>query len=34
MVDEHTHAFVHLEHANMQQDLELEERAVVIASLE
>jgi hypothetical protein len=33
-VDEHTHGIIHLEHANEQQDLELEERAVVIASLE
>jgi hypothetical protein len=34
MVDERTHAIVHLEHANEQLDLELEERAMVIASLE
>jgi hypothetical protein len=34
MVDEHTHAIVHLKHASEQQDLELEERAAVIASLE
>jgi hypothetical protein len=34
MVDECTHAIVHLEHAHEQQDLELEERAAVIASLE
>jgi hypothetical protein len=34
LVDERTHAIVHLEHTNEQQDLELEERAAVIASLE
>jgi hypothetical protein len=34
MVDERTHAIVHLEHANEQQDLELEQRVAVIASLE
>jgi hypothetical protein len=34
LVDERTLALVHLEHANKQQDLELEERIVVIASLE
>jgi hypothetical protein len=34
MVDECTHAIVDLEHDNEQQDLELEERAVVIASFE
>jgi hypothetical protein len=34
MVDERTHAIVHLEHANEQWDLELEESPVVIASLE
>jgi hypothetical protein len=34
LVDERTHAIIHLEHANEQQDLELEERTVVIASLE
>jgi hypothetical protein len=34
LVDEHTHMIIHLEHANKQQDLELEERAVVITSLE
>jgi hypothetical protein len=32
--DKRTHAIVHLKHANEQQDLELEERAVVITSLE
>jgi hypothetical protein len=26
VVDEHTHMIIHLEHANKQQDLELEER--------
>jgi RNAse (barnase) inhibitor barstar len=34
MVDEWTHAIIHLEHANEQQDFELVERAAVIASLE
>jgi hypothetical protein len=34
MVDERTDATIHLEHANEQQDFELTERAVVIASLE
>jgi hypothetical protein len=34
MVDERTHAIIHLEHTNEQQDLELEERAAVISSLE
>jgi hypothetical protein len=34
IVDERTHAIVHLDHANEHQDLELEERAMVIASLE
>jgi hypothetical protein len=34
IVDECTHVIVHLEHTNEQQDLELEERAVVITSLE
>jgi hypothetical protein len=34
MVDEHTHAIVHLEHANEQQDFDLTKRAVMIASLE
>jgi hypothetical protein len=33
-VDERTYAIVHLEHANEQQDLELMERATLIASLE
>jgi hypothetical protein len=33
-VDEHTHAIIHLEHANEQWDLELEEREVMIAILE
>jgi hypothetical protein len=34
MVDKHTHAIIHLEHANEQHDFELAERAAVIASLE
>jgi hypothetical protein len=34
MVDECTYVIVHLEHDNEQQDLELEERAAVITSLE
>jgi hypothetical protein len=34
LVDERTHAIIHLEHVNEQQDLELQERASVIASLE
>jgi hypothetical protein len=34
LVDEHTHAIVHLEHANEQQDLELEERVALTTSLE
>jgi hypothetical protein len=34
MVDKRTHVIVHLEHANEQQGLELDERAAVIASLE
>jgi hypothetical protein len=34
MLDEHTHAIIHLEHHVEQQDLELEERAVMIADLE
>jgi hypothetical protein len=34
LVDERTHTIKHLEHTNEQQDLELEERAAVIASLE
>jgi cell division protein FtsB len=33
-VDSGTHAIIHLEHANEQQDLELEERAALITSLE
>jgi hypothetical protein len=33
-VDERTHVIIHLEHTNEQQDLELEERAAVITSLE
>jgi hypothetical protein len=33
LVDERTHVIIHLEHANEQQDLKLEERAAVIASL-
>jgi hypothetical protein len=34
MLDECTHAIIHLEHHVEQQDLELEERAVMIADLE
>jgi hypothetical protein len=34
VVDERTHTIIHLEHANEQQDFELEERAVLITSLE
>jgi hypothetical protein len=34
LMDEYTHAIIHLEHTNEQQDIELEERATVIASLE
>jgi hypothetical protein len=34
MLDEHTHAIIHLEHHIEQQDLELEERAAMIANLE
>jgi hypothetical protein len=34
LVDERTNVIIHLEHANEQQDLELVERAAVIASLE
>jgi TolA-binding protein len=34
MLDEHTHVIIHLEHHVEQQDLELEERAVMIADLE
>jgi hypothetical protein len=33
VVDERTHMIIHLEQFNEQQDLELEERAAVIASL-
>jgi hypothetical protein len=33
-VDARTDTIIHLEHANEQQDLELEERVAVIASLE
>jgi hypothetical protein len=32
--DKRTHAIIHLEHTNEQQDLELKERATMIASLE
>jgi uncharacterized protein (DUF3084 family) len=34
VLDERTHAIIHLEHHIEQQDLELEERAVTIANLE
>jgi hypothetical protein len=34
MLDERTHAIIHLEHHIEQQDLELEERAAMIADLE
>jgi hypothetical protein len=34
LVDKRTHMIIYLEHANEQQDLEHEERAAVIASLE
>jgi hypothetical protein len=34
LVDEHTHTIRHLKHTNEQHDLELEERVVVIDSLE
>jgi hypothetical protein len=34
VMDEHTHAIIHLKHHVEQQDLELEERAVTIADLE
>jgi polyhydroxyalkanoate synthesis regulator phasin len=34
LVDERIHVILHLEHANEQRDLELEERAEVITSLE
>jgi hypothetical protein len=33
-VDSRTNVIIHLEHANEQQDLELEKREEVIASLE
>jgi hypothetical protein len=33
-VDSRTHAIIHLEHANEQQDLDLEERTAVITSIE
>jgi hypothetical protein len=32
--DERTHAIIHLEHTNEQQDLELKERAAMITSHE
>jgi hypothetical protein len=34
VLDEHTHAIIHLKHHVEQQDLELEERAMMIADLE
>jgi hypothetical protein len=34
MLDERTHAIIHLEHHVEQQDLELEQRAAMIADLE
>jgi hypothetical protein len=34
MLDERTHAIIHLEHHVEQQDLELEQRAATIADLE
>jgi hypothetical protein len=34
VLDERTHAIIHLEHHVEQQDLELEERAATIADLE
>jgi hypothetical protein len=34
MVDERTHAIIHLEHHVKQQDLDLEERVATIATLE
>jgi hypothetical protein len=34
MVDERTHAIIHVEHTNEQQDFELMERVAVIASQE
>jgi hypothetical protein len=34
MLDEHTHAIIYLEHHIEQEDLDLEQRAVMIANLE
>jgi hypothetical protein len=34
MLDERTHAIIHLEHHIEQQDLDLEQRAATIANLE
>jgi hypothetical protein len=34
MLDERTHAIIHLEHHVEQQDLDLEQRAATIADLE
>jgi hypothetical protein len=34
MLDERTHAIIHLEHHIEQQDLDLEQRAATIADLE
>jgi hypothetical protein len=34
MLDERTHAIIHLEHHIEQQDLDLEQRAAMIADLE
>jgi hypothetical protein len=34
MLDERTHVIIHLEHHVEQQDLDLEQRAVIIADLE
>jgi hypothetical protein len=34
MLDERTHAIIHLEHHIEQQDLKLKERAAMIADLE
>jgi hypothetical protein len=34
MLDERTHAIIHLEHHIEQQDLKLEERAVMVTNLE
>jgi hypothetical protein len=34
MLDERTHAIIHLEHHIKQQDLDLEQRAATIADLE